>query len=101
MKRIKKFLKHFADEKSDEWVQILRRAAIIEYVIFILVTIFLLTKALFEWEGSYFLIGLVVFVISTGMFVINMVIVNALYNIQEIRKTVSKQYNEKEALPRI
>lgn len=89
---MKSFIQRVSNEKSDIWVKILKLTTLIEAVIFLFGAICLILGAIFNpWDaGSFLLLCIIVIIICIATFVMNMVIVNALYNLQEIRKAVIK-----------
>ena len=90
---MKNFIQRISNEKRDVWVGILKLTALIEAAILLFVAICLIIGAMFNtWDaGSFIVLALVAIIIAVAGFVTNMVIVNALYNLQEIRKAVTKE----------
>ena len=90
---MKNFIQRISNEKSDVWVRILKLTALIEAAIILFVAIFLIIGAIFNpWDaGSFIVLAVVALIICIAGFVMNMVIVNALYNLQAIRKAVTNE----------
>lgn len=93
---MKNFIQKISNEKSDVWVKILKTTAIIGCIIFLFLAIcFFIVFLSNPWYEDIALVAfLVLTLVGIGTFVLNMVVVNALYNLQEIRKAVTKSENE-------
>lgn len=90
---MKGFIQRISDEKSDIWVEILKLTVLIAGAILLLVAVCSIIGAILNpWNaGRFIIIALIAVIIAVVSFVTNMVIVNALYNLQEIRKAVTKK----------
>lgn len=90
---MKEFIKKISNEKSDVWVRILKITALVELGLLLLAAILMLFASLFDhWNaGEYMCLCLLALVLAVISFVVNMVVVNALYNLQEIRKAVTQK----------
>lgn len=95
---MKGFIQRISNERSDVWVRILKLTAMIEAAIILFISICLIIAAMFNpWDaGSFFVLALIAVIIAVAGFVMNMVIVNALYNLQAIRKAVTKGEKSKD-----
>lgn len=90
---MKNFIQKISDEKSDVWVKILKITAIIVCAICLFLAIcFFIVLLSNPWAEDIALVAFLVLVlVGIGTFILNMVVVNALYNLQEIRKAVTKE----------
>ncbi len=88
------------NEKSGIWAGVLKFVAVIEGAVAITLAVIFLLKAVSEpaYYGSsesYLIFSVAILICGVVAFVINMVIANALYNLQEIRKAVTKDETHK------
>lgn len=91
--RLKEFVKKISNEKSDIWVKILKITALVELGLLLFAAILMLLASIFDhWNASgYIVLCLMILIGAAISFIVNMVIVNALHNLQEIRKAVTKE----------
>lgn len=88
------------DEKSNIWVESLKLLALVQGAISITLAVIFLLKAVsnsgyYSNSESYLIFGIAIILFGVVAYVINMVLANALYNLQEMRKAVAKEEESK------